>query len=57
MSSTSDSLKEGSDGSHALGWGVSGGVLMEEGLEGNGEAGSQIGEEGMVVVVFWRKRV
>jgi hypothetical protein len=30
---------------------------MEEGLEGNGEAGSRIGEEGMVVVVFWRKRV
>jgi hypothetical protein len=57
MSSTSDSLKEGSDGSHALGWGESGGVLMEEGLEENGEAGSRIGEEGMVVVVFWRKRV
>jgi hypothetical protein len=30
---------------------------MEEGLEGNGEVGSQIGEEGRVVVVFWRKRV
>jgi hypothetical protein len=28
------------------------GVLMEEGLEGNEEAGSRIGEEGMVVVVF-----
>jgi hypothetical protein len=26
-------------------------------LEGNGDARSQIGEEGMVVVVFWRKRV
>jgi hypothetical protein len=32
-------------------------VPMEEGLEGNGDARSQIGEEGMVVVVFWRKRV
>jgi hypothetical protein len=30
---------------------------MEEGLEGNEEAGSLIGEEGMVVVVFRRKRV
>jgi hypothetical protein len=57
MFSTSDSLKEGSDGSHALGWGESGGDPMEEGLEGNGEAGSLIREEGMVVVVFWRKRV
>jgi hypothetical protein len=28
---------------------------MEEGLEGNGEAGSRIREQGMVVVVFWRK--
>jgi hypothetical protein len=45
MSSTSDSLKEGLDGSHALGWGESGGVLMEEGLEGNRQAASQIGEE------------
>jgi hypothetical protein len=25
---------------------------MEKGLEGNGEAGSRIGEEDMVVVVF-----
>jgi hypothetical protein len=57
MFSTSDSLKEGSDGSHALGWGESGGDPMEEGLEGNGKAGSLIREEGMVVVVFWRKRV
>jgi hypothetical protein len=46
-----------------LGWlactwlGELGGVPMEEGLEGNGEAGSRIREEGMVVVVFWRKRV
>jgi hypothetical protein len=40
MSSTSNLLKEGSDGSHAVGWGESGGVLMEEGLEGNGEAES-----------------
>jgi hypothetical protein len=30
---------------------------MEEGLEGKGEVGSRIGEEGMVIVVFWRKRV
>jgi hypothetical protein len=30
---------------------------MEEGLKGNEKAGSRIGEEGMVVVVFWRKRV
>jgi hypothetical protein len=52
MSSTLDSLKEGSEGSHALGWGKSGGVPMEEVLEGNGEVGSRIGEEGMVVVVF-----
>jgi hypothetical protein len=52
MSCTSNSLKEVSDGSHALGWGEFGGVPMEEGLEGNEEAGSQIGEEGMVVVVF-----
>jgi hypothetical protein len=52
MSSTSDLLKEGSDGSHALGWGESGGVPTEEGLEENWEAGSRIGEEGMVVVVF-----
>jgi hypothetical protein len=57
MYSTSDSLKEGSDVLHALGWGELGGVPMEEGLEGKREAGSQIGEEGMVVVVFWRKRV
>jgi hypothetical protein len=52
MSSTSNSLKEGSDSSHALGWGESGGVPMKEGLEGNEETGSRIGEEGMVVVVF-----
>jgi hypothetical protein len=32
--------------------GGSGGVPMEKGLEGNGEAGSRIGEEDMVVVVF-----
>jgi hypothetical protein len=30
---------------------------MEEGLEGNLVAGSRIGEEGMMAVVFWRKRV
>jgi hypothetical protein len=45
------------DGSHALGWEQSGGVPTKEGLEGNGEAGIRIEEEGMVVVVFWRKRV
>jgi hypothetical protein len=52
MYSTLDSLKKGSDGSHELGWGESGGVSVEEALEGNGEEGSRIGEEGMVVVVF-----
>jgi hypothetical protein len=57
MSSTSDSLKESSDVSHVLGWGELGCVPMEEGLEGNQEVGSRIGEEGMEVMVFWRKRV
>jgi hypothetical protein len=52
MSSTSDSLEEGSDGSHELDWEESGGVPMEEGLEGKGEVSSRIREEGMVVVVF-----
>jgi hypothetical protein len=57
MYSLSDTLEEGSDGSHALSWGESGGVPSEERFEGKGEAGSQIGEKAMVVVVLWRKRV
>jgi hypothetical protein len=57
MSSTLDSLEEGSDGSHVIGWGESGGVPVEEGLEGKGVVDNRIREEGMVAVVFWRKRV
>jgi hypothetical protein len=52
MSSKSDSLEEGSNGSHALGWGELGGVPMEEGWEGKREEGSPIKEEGMVVVIY-----